>query len=180
MKLLTLKIILVFTYLISSSTSYAIQQPKFKNLIVHKDPLKHKEIAFYDLNNELINLDNYKNSLVIINFWATWCAPCREEMPSLNKLKVNSNFKNLTIFPINVGKEEILKSKQFYKDLKINNLKIFFDKTNNLAKKAVLKVKIDLILDKLFKANKLIILILHIAPAIAPKETRITGRRFSK
>ena len=135
MKLLTLKIILIFTYLISSSTSYAIQQPKFKNLIVHKDPLKHREIAFYDLNNELINLDNYKNSLVIINFWATWCAPCREEMPSLNKLNVNSNFKNLTIFPINVGKEEILKSIQFYKELKINSLKIFFDKNNNLPKK---------------------------------------------
>jgi len=135
MKLLTLKICLIFTYLISSSTSYAIQQPKFKNLIVHKEPLKYKEIAFNNLDNDLINLDNYKNFLVIINFWATWCAPCRKEMPSLNRLQDNSNFKNLKIFPINVGREEILKSKQFYKDLKINNLKIFIDKANNLPNK---------------------------------------------
>ena len=132
MKLLTLKIFLIFIYLISSSTSYAIQQPKFKNLIVHKDPIKHKEIAFNNLYNETINLDNYKNFLVIINFWATWCAPCRKEMPSLNRLQTNPNFKNLRIFPINVGREEISKSKQFYNDLKIDNLKVFIDKTNNL------------------------------------------------
>ena len=132
MKLLTLKIFLIFIYLISSSTSYAIQQPKFKNLIVHKDPIKHKEIAFNNLYDETINLENYKNFLVIINFWATWCAPCRKEMPSLNRLQSNSNFKNLRIFPINVGREEISKSKKFYNDLKIDNLKIFIDKKNIL------------------------------------------------
>ena len=132
MKLLTLKIYLIFIYLISSSTSYAIQQPKFKNLTVHKDPIKHKEIAFNNLYDEAINLENYKNFLVIINFWATWCAPCRKEMPSLNRLQSNSNFKNLRIFPINVGREEISKSKKFYNDLKIDNLKIFIDKKNIL------------------------------------------------
>ena len=80
------KIFLIFIYLLSSSTSYAIQQPKFKNLIVHKDPIKHKEIAFNNLYNETINLDNYKNFLVIINFWATWCGPCRMEIPEFNEL----------------------------------------------------------------------------------------------
>ena len=135
MKLLTLKIFLIFIYLISSSTSYAIQQPKFKNLIIHKDPIKHKEIAFNNLYNETINLENYKNFLVIINFWATWCAPCRKEMPSLNRLQSNPNFKNLKIFPINVGREKISKSRAFFEDLNISNLEVFFDKTNNLANK---------------------------------------------
>ena len=135
MKLLSLKILSILIYLISSSTSYAIQQPKFKNLIVHKDPIKLKEIAFYNLNNQKINLNKYENFLVIINFWATWCAPCREEMPSLNKLKVDKNFKNLKIFPINVGREKISKSRIFFDDLNISNLEVFFDKTNNLANK---------------------------------------------
>ena len=53
-------------------------------------------------------------------------------MPSLNRLQTNPNFKNLRIFPINVGREEISKSKEFYNDLKIDNLKIFFDKKNIL------------------------------------------------
>jgi len=133
MKLLTSIVILFFTYLISSSISYAIQEPKFKNLIIHKEPIKLEEIAFYNSKNEIIDLNSYKNSLIIINFWATWCVPCREEMPSLNKLKSNANFKNLKIFPINVGREDISKSKNFYDQLKINNLEIFFDNTNNLA-----------------------------------------------
>jgi len=135
MKLLSLKILSIFIYLISSSTSYATQQPKFKNLIVHKDPIKLEKIDFYNLNSEKINLNNHKNSLVIINFWATWCAPCRKEMPSLNILKINKNFNNLKIFPINIGREKISKIKIFYDNYKINNLEIFFDKTNDLANK---------------------------------------------
>ena len=125
MKLLTLKIFLIFIYLLSSSTSYAIQQPKFKNLIVHKDPIKHKEIAFNNLYNETINLDNYKNFLVIIIFWATWCAPCRKEMPSLNKLKTTSEFNDVEIIPINIGGDTYEKSKEFFEKLNINNLEIF-------------------------------------------------------
>ena len=123
MKLLTLKIFLIFIYLISSSTSYAIQQPKFKNLIIHKDPIKHKEIAFNNLYNETINLDNYKNFLVIINFWATWCAPCISELPSLSKLQEkldNTKFK-LLLISIDRSGEKVFKP--FLKKIGLTSLK---------------------------------------------------------
>ena len=139
MKLLTLKFILIFIYLISSSSSYAIQQPNLKNLIVHKDPKKLEKINFININNETIDLKKFENSLVIINFWATWCAPCIEEMPSLNRLQANKDFNNLKIIPINVGRDNIDKSKSFYKKLKINNLEIYFDKNVELAKKFLLR-----------------------------------------
>tara|TARA_B100001175_G_scaffold225319_1_gene192099 strand:+ start:218 stop:748 length:531 start_codon:yes stop_codon:yes gene_type:complete len=139
MKLLTLKFILIFIYLISSSSSYAIQQPNIKNLVIHKNPKKLEKINFENINNEIINLNEFKNSLIIINFWATWCAPCIEEMPSLDRLAVNSNFNNLEILPINIGRDSIEKSKNFYKKLKINNLKIYFDKDLELANKFLLR-----------------------------------------
>ena len=139
MKLLTLKFILIFIYLISSSTSYAIQQPNLKNLVIHKDPKKLEKINFININNETINLNKFKNSLIIINFWATWCAPCIEEMPSLNRLQVNTTFNNLQVIPINVGRENVEKSKNFYKKLKIENLEIYFDKDVVLAKKFLLR-----------------------------------------
>ena len=139
MKLLTLKFIIVFIYLISSSSSYAIQQLNLKNLIIHKDPKKLENINFQNINNETINLNKYKDSLVIINFWATWCAPCLEEMPSLDKLQTNPVFNNLKIIPINVGRDNIEKSKNFYKKLKIKNLKIYFDKDVELANKFLLR-----------------------------------------
>ena len=139
MKLLTLKFILIFIYLISSSSSYAIQQPNLKNLVIHKDPKKLEEINFQNIGNETINLNKFKNSLIVINFWATWCAPCKEEMPSLNRLQVNPIFDSLKVIPINVGRDQIEKSENFYKELKINNLKIYFDKDVELAKKFLLR-----------------------------------------
>ena len=139
MKLLTLKFILIFIYLILPSSSYAIQQPNLKNLIIHKDPIKLEKINFKNINNETINLNKFENSLIIINFWATWCAPCIEEMPSLNRLQSNPIFKNLKIIPINVGRDNVEKSKNFFKKLNINNLEIYFDKDVELANKFLLR-----------------------------------------
>jgi len=139
MKLLTLKFILIFIYLISSSSSYAIQLPNLQNLIIHKDPKKLEKINFKNIKNETINLNKFENSLIIINFWATWCAPCIEEMPSLNRLQANTDFNNLKIIPVNVGRDSVEKSKSFYKKLKINNLEIYFDEDVELAKKFLLR-----------------------------------------
>ena len=60
-------------------------------------------------------------------------------MPSLDKLQINSNFDKLEIFPINVGNESIEKSKNFFEDLRINNLELYFDKSVNLTKKFSLR-----------------------------------------
>jgi len=70
-----------------------------------------------------------------LNFWATWCAPCKKEMPSLDRLQVHEDLNNLMIFPINVGQENLQKSSKFFEDLKINNLNIYFDTQVTLAKK---------------------------------------------
>ena len=133
MKLLTLKFLLVFIYLISSSPTYSIEHPNIKNLVFHKETKKIANIKFKNSNNETINLIDHSNRLIIINFWATWCAPCREEMPSLSKLKNNKKFNNLTIFAINVGQEDLSRSQDFFKKLDINNLEIYFDPKINLA-----------------------------------------------
>jgi thioredoxin-related protein len=60
-------------------------------------------------------------------------------MPSLDSLKVNQNLTNLKIFPINVGKDNLKKSKKFFVDLNIKNLDIYFDSPITLAKKFSLR-----------------------------------------
>jgi thiol-disulfide isomerase/thioredoxin len=60
-------------------------------------------------------------------------------MPSLDLLQSNKNINNLKIFPINIGQENILKSKNFFEELNIKNLDIYFDPTVNLAKKFLLR-----------------------------------------
>ena len=90
---------------------YLIEAQKIKNLILHKQPKKLENIEFQNINNKLMKLNDFKDKFLIINFWATWCAPCREEMPSLDKLSSEKNFNNLEILPINVGSEKFSKTK---------------------------------------------------------------------
>jgi len=139
MKLVTLKIFTLIVYLLTSKYSYATDVPNIKNLVFHKETKKIGKIEFKNSNNNIENLSSYKNKLILLNFWATWCAPCREEMPSLDKLKSNNKFKNLKIFAINVGNEELKKSIIFYKNYNIKNLEIYFDDLSNLPNEFLLR-----------------------------------------
>ena len=132
MKLLTHKFLLVIFYLLSTVISYSTEQPNFKNLIVYSEAKELKNIEFKNNFNEIIKLNDYKGKLIILNFWATWCAPCREEMPYLDTLQSIDKLGNLKIFPINVGKEKIEKAEKFFLELKIKNLDIYFEDTMKL------------------------------------------------
>ncbi|MDA8846836.1 TlpA family protein disulfide reductase, partial [Candidatus Pelagibacter sp.] len=122
-----------------SNISYALEKPNIKNLVLSKNPKIYEEVVFKDSNDYDVNLDDFKGKLLILNFWATWCAPCREEMPSLDGLQSNSNFDNLKIFPINISQENFSKSDSFFKELGIQNLEIYFDAPITLAKKFSLR-----------------------------------------
>jgi thiol-disulfide isomerase/thioredoxin len=134
-----MKFLILFIYLTTTIYSYAIEKPDIENIVINKNPKTYEEIVFKDLKQKDIDLANYKGKLIILNFWATWCAPCREEMPSLDLLQSDSRFNNLKIFPINIGQEDLLKSEIFFRELKIKNLNIYFDSTINLAKKLSLR-----------------------------------------
>ena len=133
MRLLSLKLFLLFIYLLFPSITSADQKLDIKNLKIHKEPKKVNDIIFKNFEDTTISLNDFKGKLVIINFWATWCAPCREEMPSLDILQSNKKINNLIILPINVGKENVNKAKKFFEDLKIKNLKLYYDDSVKLA-----------------------------------------------
>ena len=134
-----MKLLIIFTYLIIANFSYASEKPNIKNLVLIKNPKIYESVIFKDINQKSVNLDDFKGKLILLNFWATWCAPCKEEMPSLDDLQSNSKFSNLKIFPINIGQEEITKSESFFKKLNIKNLDIYIDTPITLAKKFSLR-----------------------------------------
>ena len=133
MRLLSLKLFLLFTYLIFPSISIAEQKLDIKNLQIHKYPKKVPNIVFKNSDDITISLQEFKDKLIVINFWATWCAPCKEEMPSLDILQSNKKIKNLIILPINVGKENKDKARKFFENLQIKNLKLYYDDSVKLA-----------------------------------------------
>jgi thiol-disulfide isomerase/thioredoxin len=134
-----MKLLIIFIYLITPNFGYALEKPDIKNLVLVKNPKIYKDVIFKDINQKDINLDDFKGKLLILNFWATWCAPCREEMPSLDYLQSNIKLNNLKIFPINIGQEDISKSEFFFKELNIKNLDIYIDAPITLAKKFSLR-----------------------------------------
>ena len=132
-----MRLLIIFIFFISSA--FANDVSDIKNIVINKELKTYNNLTFLDSKNNEMTLDSFKGKLVVMNFWATWCAPCKEEMPSLDTLKKNSNFKNLEVLPINVGRENFEKLQQFYDELNIKNLMIYFDNPNTLAKKLSLR-----------------------------------------
>jgi len=104
-----------------------------------KKPNTYENVIFIDKNQKDVDLSIYRGKLLILNFWATWCAPCKEEMPSLDNLQADVRLNNLKVFPINIGQENLSKSELFFRELNIKNLDIYFDSTITLAKKFKLR-----------------------------------------
>ena len=109
----------------------------FNNIVLHKNPLQVSQVKFKDFDSKDIVLNKNDGKIKILNFWATWCAPCKEEMPSLDKF--NNENPNFLVYPINLEKINQNKTKKFYDDLNIKNLNIFFDPEFQLAKQFKLR-----------------------------------------
>ncbi len=112
--------------------AFSKDKPPFKNILVLDKPKIYKEIIFQDREGNKIDLNSVNtDEIYILNFWATWCAPCKDEMPSLDKLQVKDG---VFIFPINMEEKNLNNIDKFYKDLNIKNLNTYFDDGLKLVK----------------------------------------------
>ena len=127
-----MRFLIIFIFLITNVV--AEELPAIKNIVIHKIPKTHDNVIFLDKNDQKININEYSGNLLILNFWATWCEPCKEEMPSLDKLQANPELDNIKIFTINIGKETLDKVNKFFIDLNIKNFEPYFDPPTTLAK----------------------------------------------
>ena len=123
---------LIILSLLLFSSTFAKEKPPFKNILSLDKPKTHKEIIFQDRDGSIINLKKINSDKIyIFNFWATWCAPCKEEMPSLDKLHAKDG---IFVFPINLEDKNLKKTDKFYDDLNIANLNVYFDEGLKLTK----------------------------------------------
>ena len=132
-------LIFFFCFNIFSSISQTNEDVPLNNIAINEIPKPILSLIFEDFLGNEINLNNYHGKLVIINFWATWCTPCKKEMPSLDKLYQDKSFKNLQAFAVNMEQPNTLKTKKFFTNLNIQKLEIFFDRNLNFVKKLKLR-----------------------------------------
>ena len=103
-----------------------------KNIVIHEKPLNIKELKFKDFNLQDVDLTNKKGNIMIINFWASWCLPCKREMPSLANLA--QKFPEIKVYAINMEKPNKLRAGDFFKNIGITSLDIYFDPDFKLVK----------------------------------------------
>ena len=114
--------------------------PSLSNSLFQKIDLKlNKNIILNDENNiekKLINILDF-NSNYVVNFWATWCIPCKKELPDLNKMKIEN--KDLKVIIISIDKKPIKDQLNFLKKNKVNELTAYFDQNMTFFKSLKLR-----------------------------------------
>jgi len=129
----------LFCFSVFLSIAQTNEDVPLNNIAINEIPKPISSIIFEDFSGNEVKLDNYLGKLIIINFWATWCNPCKKEIPSLDSLDLDTNFKNLQIFAVNMEQPNTSKTKKFFSDLDVKKLEIFFDRNLNFVKEFKLR-----------------------------------------
>jgi len=90
-------------------------------------PLKLPDLAFEDADGAPKKLSDWRGKTVLVNLWATWCVPCRREMPALDSLQEKLKGPNFEVVAINIDTRDPEKPRKFLEDAKLTRLGYFND-----------------------------------------------------
>ncbi|MGE0153418.1 MAG: TlpA disulfide reductase family protein [Reyranellaceae bacterium] len=93
-------------------------------------PREAPPARFVDPQGQALDLGRYRGKVVLVNFWATWCAPCVREMPSLDRLQAALGGEGLVVLPLSLDGPTRPRVEPFYKDRNLAHLPILFDEKN--------------------------------------------------
>ena len=140
MKFFFISIFLILTTISSSSYSKeekdiinSFLKEELEDFELSKEKQNISDLKFKDDEGKEISFSDFQDKILLVNFWATWCAPCIKEMPSLDRLKKKIN-KNFDVIAVSVDRDGVKKVKDFFNENKITNLEEYFDTKNSLAK----------------------------------------------
>ncbi|MBW6417923.1 TlpA disulfide reductase family protein [Celeribacter sp. PS-C1] len=112
----------------------ALREGSMQKLGFHSEPKEVSALPFADLDGNEETLSDYQGQYVLLNFWATWCAPCRKEMPALDALSAEFQDRGLTVLPIATGHNPVPALKSFYEKAAIKTLPLRVDAKGAMAR----------------------------------------------
>jgi thiol-disulfide isomerase/thioredoxin len=93
----------------------------------HREPVRPPEIAFQDAEGRNLGLGDFRGRVAVVNYWATWCAPCVEEMPSLDRLQVQMGSAGVAVLAISVDRGGLRQVAPFFAANSLANLPVYLD-----------------------------------------------------
>lgn len=96
---------------------------------VAKSPITISDLAFKDGEGTAMTIADFKGQTVLLNLWATWCAPCRHEMPALDRLQAKLGSEKFKVVAVNIDTGNPQKPIKFLKDIKAESLSYYADNT---------------------------------------------------
>jgi thiol-disulfide isomerase/thioredoxin len=127
----------------------ALRDGDMKKLSFHEEAKPVPAIELVDAEGGAQSLEQYRGKVVVLNFWATWCAPCRKEMPSLDRLQAELGGEDFAVVTVATGRNPVPAIRKFFADNGIENLPVLRDPQQALAREmAVLGLPITVILDR--------------------------------
>lgn len=94
---------------------------------IAKGPLAVPNLAFQDASGKPLTLQNWRGRTILLNLWATWCVPCRKEMPSLDALEQKLGSPNFEVVTINIDTRDLEKPKTWLKEVGVSKLNYYAD-----------------------------------------------------
>ena len=97
--------------------------------LVKADRPSVPDLAFKDSSGSEVNLSKWQGRVVLLNLWATWCAPCRREMPTLNEVQKQLGSKDFEVVALSVDRKGLEASAAFLKETGAASLGLYVDET---------------------------------------------------
>jgi thiol-disulfide isomerase/thioredoxin len=125
--------ILYFVVLLSDTSAFNLKDldrflvGSLKGFQIAEEKNKITDFSFHDELGKNLKISDYKGNFIILNIWATWCIPCREEMPSLDRLQHSFKDRKLIVLAISQDRAGKRLVKNFYKEMNIRYLDVFID-----------------------------------------------------
>jgi len=104
-----------------------------RKLIFHETPREPSATGFTDRSGGARTLADYRGKYVLLNFWATWCTPCRKEMPSLDRLQAKLGGERFEVVTVATGRNALPAIDRFFRDFEITRLPVLLDASRALA-----------------------------------------------
>jgi thiol-disulfide isomerase/thioredoxin len=130
------------------SAAEAMREGDMKKLVFHSEAKPAGTSDFTTFDGEPVSLSDYSDKWVLLNFWATWCAPCRKEMPMLSELQTEFGGEDFAVVTVATGRNPPPAMKTFFEDIGVDNLPLYRDPKSALAREmGVLGLPITVILN---------------------------------